>query len=403
MKIQDYIHQNWDKTIKYQPKDKGTVIGLPYPYTSPCMTEQFTTLFYWDTYFTNKGLLESGRIDLAKNNVKNFIFLINNFGLIPNNADRRILTRSQPPFFGLMLKDVLEAEQDEDLKRVGYHALVKEMEFWETKRKSTNGLNNYSSDIPSDDIELQKETVEFYNERTGGQKPLNFHSTLNVLAECESGWDYTHRFYGKCNEYNPVCLNSILWFSETYLAKLEQELGISDGKKWQEKAEKRKEVMLALLRADDGLFYDYSYVDNQKSDILSCASFYPYFVGMCKMNATEKDRLLNAFELRYGLQSTSDNYGQGNYQWGKGTVWAPLQFIAVQALKNSGFEEDGQRIADKYIALIEKSFEKTGKLWEKYDGVIAQPAEVSEETVEMLGWTAGVYLSLRGSKTTEAI
>ncbi len=394
MKLQDYIQKNWDKTVKYQPKDKGTVIGIPYPYTSPCMTEQFTTLFYWDTYFTNKGLIESRRMDLAKNNVKDFIFLLNNFGMIPNNADRRILTRSQPPFFGLMLKDVLEAEADEGLKKVGYHALVKEMEFWELKRKSTNGLNRYSSDIPVNCLELEIETLAFYKFRTGIERKAGFYSVLNDLAECESGWDYNPRFYGKCYEYNPVCLNSILWFNETYLAKLEQELNISDGKKWQEKAEKRKALMFALLRADDGLFYDYSYVDNQKSDILSCASFYPYFVGMCKATKNEKDKLLNVLELEYGLQATSDNYEKGNYQWGKTVVWPSLQFIAVQALKNSGFDDDAGRIAKKYISLITENFENTGRLWEKYDGKSGKSSFMEYTPPEMLGWTAGVYLYL---------
>ena len=395
MKLQDYIQKNWDKTVKFKPNDEGTIIGLPYPYTSPCMTENFTTLFYWDTYFTNKGLIASDRMDLAKNNVKDFIFLLNNFGLIPNSADRRILTRSQPPFFGLMLKDVLESEQDEGLKRVGYHALVKEMEFWENKRKCTNGLNRYSSDIPVNSLDLEIETLDFYKFRTGIQRKAGFYSVLNDLAECESGWDYTPRFYGKCYEYNPVCLNSILWFNETYLAKLEQELGISDGQLWLKKAEKRKELMERYLQADDGVFYDYSYVENKKSEIFSCASFYPYFVGMLVMSESERDKLLETLELEYGVQATSNNYKQGNYQWGKETVWAPLQLIAVKALKDSGFEEDAKRIKEKYIVLITKSFEETGKLWEKYDGIKGCPATVNEETVEMLGWTAGVYIHLK--------
>lgn len=40
--------------------------------------------------------------------------------------------------------------------------------------------------------------------------------------------------------------------------------------------------------------------------------------------------------------------------------------------------------AQKYIKLVEDTYVKTEKLWEKYDAV------------EMLGWTAGVYLYFLG-------
>ena len=39
-----------------------------------------------------------------------------------------------------------------------------------------------------------------------------------------------------------------------------------------------------------------------------------------------------------------------------------------------------------------KTFEKTLKLWEKYDAETGEKATVNEYTeTEMLGWTAGVY------------
>ena len=40
----------------------------------------------------------------------------------------------------------------------------------------------------------------------------------------------------------------------------------------------------------------------------------------------------------------------------------------------------------------EKTFEKTLKLWEKYDAETGEKATVNEYTeTQMLGWTAGVY------------
>lgn len=78
--------------------------------------------------------------------------------------------------------------------------------------------------------------------------------------------------------------------------------------------------MIELMQDGDGIFYDYSYTENKKSDIKSCASFYPYFVGMIKSEKETLNALLSVLELANGVQSTSDNYEVGSYQWGKSTV-----------------------------------------------------------------------------------
>lgn len=52
--------------------------------------------------------------------------------------------------------------------------------------------------------------------------------------------------------------------------------------------------------------------------------------------------------------------------------------------------------AKKYVATMERIFEATGTLWEKYnvtDGSIQVNDEY--EMPPMLGWTAGVYLDLK--------
>ncbi len=394
MSVKEYILENWKHTIKINRKDTGTLIGLPYPYTTPCKENHFQELYYWDTYFTNRGLIASNMPNVAKDNVRNFIYLIHRFGFIPNGTRTSYLTRSQPPFFGLMLKDVLSVKGDEALKIEGYKALVKEVAFWEQRRRSENGLNCYGSDL--DENISYVGDLEYYKDRTGtspqGEEKV---CVLNALSECESGWDYNPRFYGKCHEYNPVCLNSLLWFDEWYLGELERELGMGDGSAWKEKAERRKKLMIELMRDENGIFYDYSYQERKKSDIKSCASFYPYFVGMVKGDRETVNALLSALELPNGMQSTSDNYGVGSYQWGKINCWAGLQLIVVEGLQKCGMAEEGKRIANKYLKTVEKVFERTGKLWEKYNAFSGDIDAVSEYgTPEMMGWTAGVYMVL---------
>lgn len=80
-------------------------------------------------------------------------------------------------------------------------------------------------------------------------------------------------------------------------------------------------------------------------------------------------------------------------QWDYPNGWACLQFVVVHGLLRYGYREDALRIAEKYKRLVEKVFEETGNLWEKYDvttGTVSYNKEY--KTPDMMGWTAGTYI-----------
>lgn len=97
MNVEKYIYDNWSSTVRYVPDDAGDVIGLPYPYTVPGLDEKiFNELYYWDTYFTNAGLILSNNIEQAKNNVDNILYLVKKFGFMPNaNRQRQLRALSR--------------------------------------------------------------------------------------------------------------------------------------------------------------------------------------------------------------------------------------------------------------------------------------------------------------------
>lgn len=105
--VLEYIYNNIDKTIKYSPNDDDTLIGLPHKYTTPCASDMFQEIYYWDTYFTNVGLILMGKTELAKSNVDNMLFLIEKYGFMPNGNRTFYLNRSQPPFLSKMVRDSL--------------------------------------------------------------------------------------------------------------------------------------------------------------------------------------------------------------------------------------------------------------------------------------------------------
>ena len=68
-------------------------------------------------------------------------------------------------------------------------------------------------------------------------------------------------------------------------------------------------------------------------------------------------------------------------------------YLAIEGLRNYGYEEDAKRIATKYVNMLSDNFSKTNNLWEKYnvaDGSINVTNEYGLPT--LMGWTAGVFV-----------
>lgn len=400
MTVREYIKQRLPETLRKNVCDCDTLIGLPYTYTVPCAENYFNELFYWDTYFTNKALLALDDIEQTKNNVKNILYLIQRFGYMPNGSRTFFLRRSQPPYAALMVDDVYTATNDLSFLKSAFVTLKKEYEFWMTKRISENGLNHYDCE------EDGESCAAFYNgcvaERIGKDENRNAKEAgRHYFAEAESGWDFNARFGGYCMHYNAIDLNSNLYMYEKLFAEYEVLLGEGDGKIWKGKAEERAEKMKTLMwDSDAGVYKDYNYKTGKLSDTVSAASFQPYFAEL----AGEADRdgllkLLQALECDWGIFTDQKHEQKVLYQWAAPNVWAPCQYVAVEALRRYGYEEESGRIAKKYVALIEKNFIKYSKLYEKYNGASGDIDAASEYgTPEMLGWTAGVYMALADKK-----
>ena len=392
MEVKNYIKRAMPKTVREHIKDEDTLIGLPYPYTVPCAENHFNELYYWDTYFTNKALFALGQTEQAENNVKDVLYMIERYGYMPNGNRTYYTKQSQPPYAALMVDDVFHATSDLPFLKSAFVTLKKEYEFWMTERVTENGLNWYGCGFTEADC------VNMYNgcvaERIGKDGSRDAaEAGRHYFAECESGWDFSPRFNGYCMDYNAIDLNSNLYAYEKLFAEYEVLLGEGTGEAWNEKALSRAEKMNKLMWDDcAGVYKDYDYRTCKLSETVSAARFMPYFAGL----AGEKQRsgllnLLQALESNCGIFATAKT--DKKYQWAYPNIWAPCQYIAVEGLRRYGFGKEAERIAQKYVALIEKNFAAHGKLFEKYNGITGDIDAVSEYgTPEMLGWTAGVYM-----------
>lgn len=386
MNVLTYIKTHLSETIRNHTKSEGTLIGLPKPYTVPCADKAFQEMYYWDTYFTNVGLLVCGEEELARNNVEDLLYLADTYGYVPNGSRTYYLRRSQPPYLASAVQDIYRAFADKEWLARAYPILKKEYGFWMRERVDGDGLNRYGcKEEPAWFVQTARDAVK-------GRLPWQDVSDevsagRNICAESESGWVFTARFSRRCTDHEAVDLNSLLFGYERSFAFCERELGLSDGAAWERAAQARKEKMIRM-RAENGVWFDYDAKNGVRSPVVSCASFLPYQMGLSDGEGIEY--LLSALECEHGI-AAADRQPYA-YQWGFPNGWAPLHHTAVQALLRVGRRQDAFRIARKFCTLVEENFARTGRLWEKYNVVSGETDTVDEyEMPPMLGWTAGVY------------
>lgn len=394
MHVGEYIKNNWKQCVKNNMHDDGTLIGLPYPYTVPAIGS-FDELYYWDTYFTNLGLIHSDMGYMAKYNVDNMLFLVEKYGFMPNGNRTYYLNRSQPPFLSEMVKDIFEYYHDLAWLTGAFAILKKEYEFWNTKRKSYIGLNIYSGNYDNNDAQVDFESLK----KRVGYVPNKTENELgrHMLATCESGWDCNPRWEFECYNCVPVDLNSLLYLMEKNMQYFSEELDNGESEIWDKAAQKRQKLIMKYMKTSDDILLDYNFVKQKTSNIFSMASFYPLYAGVAtKSNAESTMRFLYKLEGEHGLYACEKNTMPGVYQWSYPNGWACHQYIAIVGMLKYGYTEEAKRIAHKYINIIDENFKNTGILWEKYNVNTGNTDALNEyDMPPMLGWTAGVYIALK--------
>jgi alpha,alpha-trehalase len=399
-KTRSYIKAHWKDVIKAHAQDSGTLIGLPKPYNVPGIGSNFQEMYYWDTYFTNVGLIIDGHADQARNNVDNMIYLVKRYGFMPNGNRTFYLVRSQSPYLSMMIRDVYAYTHDKRWLGEVLPALETEYNFWMSKRITPTGLNHYSGDMAADD--RKRSMFASADKRLKiSQSLISLTDSLKILygghfiAECESGWDFTPRFSSQCADYLPVDLNCNLYMYEQNFAFFYSELGMKSPVNWGKVAQWRKKLIgTYLLNKSDGLYYDYNYKTFKHSTVLSAAIFNVLWSRVAsKQDARKIVKNLGRLELSHGIAACEKGTRSTTYQWDSPNGWANLQHTAIAGLTRYGYKLQAANIAKKYADMVAKNFEATGSLWEKYnvqDGTLNAKNEY--KLPKLMGWTAGVFI-----------
>ncbi len=408
--MEEHIEQLWDY-LSRQPdegvSDLSSLIPLPHPYIVP--GGRFREIYYWDTYFTAEGLAASGRLETVENLTRNFAWLIDKIGHVPNGNRYYYISRSQPPFL-VLLVDLLARKKGRPAIEEFIPALVEEYRFWMDGRNSLspgqshrrlvnvdgNLLNRYWDDRPLPREESWKEDFELAADLDTAESERRYR---DLRAGAESGWDFTSRWFRDNKTLDtihtadilPVDLNALLYFMEHKLAEWTSDEG------YREAAAQRKEAFDRYFwNAEAGYYFDYNWDTGKQTDTWSLAGSYPMFVGLPleEQAASVAEVLKSRFLKEGGLVSTLHHTGQ---QWDYPNGWAPLQWIGTQGLQHYGHEKLARTIAERWLKLNKSVFDRTGKMMEKYNVCdLSLEAGGGEYPLQDgFGWTNGVAVALK--------
>lgn len=407
--IVEHLEKLWN-VLKRAPNQEvvgSSLLSLPFPYIVP--GGRFDEIYYWDSYFTMLGLQESGEYEMIENMVKNFAFMIERYGHIPNGNRSYFLSRSQPPYFSLML-ELLAEIRGEEVYLDYFGPLLKEYGYWMDKTQKAKHVVEMS----------EGQFLNRYYDQLNTERQESYYEDahLSVLAEkkasrlfrdirsgAESGWDFSSRWMQDGKELHtiettriiPIDLNCLLYHLEKTIEKAYRLMGNkASANKYRLIAKNRKQTIHQYcFNKRDGWYYDYNIRTKALSKELTIAGFTPFFIGIAPEKEIKKavDIIRKKFLKSGGIITSLKVSGE---QWDAPNGWAPMQWTVIKGLRNYNQFELAANIAKRWIALNTKVYQQTGKMMEKYN-VIDPSVEAGGgeyPAQDGFGWSNGVLLKL---------
>jgi alpha,alpha-trehalase len=418
--MEDHIRALWPSLTRAadHADPRSSLIPLPNPYLVP--GGRFREVYYWDSYFTMLGLVESGRSDMVKSMLDNFAYLITTFGHIPNGNRTYYLSRSQPPYFAAMLE--LYATATDTRQALRYlEALEAEHSFWMdgaehlapgqayrrvVRLRDGALLNRYWDDRPEPRPESYREDVEVAQTVPAAQREALYR---NIRATAESGWDFSSRWMRdprdlrtlETTDLVPVDLNALLYRAEKTIAALRTLRGQpGDGavaeRYLRDADQRRRSLLAAAFDPAEGYFFDFRWRTGERvtdRPTLAAAALLYFELASPAQGSAVAARLERAFLKPGGFVTTQIASGQ---QWDAPNGWPPLQWLAIQGVAHYGRRDLAEDARNRWLALNRRIYRTTGKMTEKYDVTdLSKPAGGGEYPAQDgFGWTNGVVLGL---------
>jgi alpha,alpha-trehalase len=423
LELTEYIEFLWSSLTR-QPSEQAnetSLLALPNPYIIP--GGRFREIYYWDSFFTALGLVDSEQSQLVVNMVDNFFYLQQTVHSIPNGNRTYYVGRSQPPVLALLVELILDTpallkdnERDAFIER-SIIGLRSEYDFWMQGSESLSPQQNTAKRT----VRLADGTVlNRYWDEHDTPRPESYFEDVehannvkdkaafwrNLRAACESGWDFSSRWLESADSLTsinttsllPVDLNCLLYLLEAKLAELYKMTNNADeAVAFELAAKSRKTAILSFFWNDaSGSFYDYDFVKQRHTDVLSAACFLPLYASIASHEQADRTvtRAQQSLIGKHGVHTTNM---QSEQQWDHTNGWAPLQWFAFEGMSNYGFINDAHHVASGWCNMVKDFYKRHNCLMEKYNlNTPLQFAYGGEYDVQHgFGWTNGVTIALR--------
>lgn len=388
-------------------KTNRHIFKIPYTFITP-NDKKFNTIFYWDSYFMFRGLLGTKRSHLMKSMVNNFRYLFKTYNIIPNSNHAGFANRSQPPLFTSMILDAYSSTAHSGIRQSIERKILSQKKWLHDIIESAK--KEYFL-VWIDSENAYNHSVKGYSLARYGDRDIGYaHS-----SELESGWDFTSRFYNRCNEFLPIDLNVFLYKYEKDFALtaalLKKPEEISE---WNKAAEVRKEeINKYMWNSQEGFFFDYGYNYKKQSNFYSLAGFTPLWAKLATpMQAEKMVDKLSKFYSPYGLTITAKESLapkidltniQKRYhpaineivepkQWDYPNIWSPLEYLTVIGLLNYGYVKEAREIMENSVKAHAALFRKYGTFFEKINGETGEYSATFHYAGQQgFGWTNAVF------------
>ncbi len=424
-------------TSKIQPHG---LLYLPDKYVVP--GGRFNEMYGWDSYFIIRGLLQAGRVELARGMLDNFFFEIEHYGAMLNANRTYYLTRSQPPFLSSMFVDVYQAMQkdgghpDKAWLERAYADLDKDYGMWtrDPHLAGETGLSRYydfGDGPPAEAVQDESgfyrkvsqyfflhpaEANEYVVETTPGanqtivkQPVAGSPYSLQVCdvpltmarAECEkakqfklsadyykgdrsmreSGFDVSFRFgaFGSAtHHYAPVCLNNLLYKTEKDLEQISLWLGHADDARKWNKRAEERKKLITHYLWNDEQGLFFDF--NFLTKRMSAYQYASTFYPLWAGVATPAQAKAVAANLKVFERpgGVPMSTDETGAQWDLPYGWGNIEMVVIAGLRRYGYNADADRVSYEFLSTVAENFRRDGNIREKYN-VVTRSSEAHVE------------------------
>ena len=321
----------------------------------------YTQLFDWDTYFMGVALSYDGIGAPLEDSVKNFLDTTDEGYDTRGYTPREIATDGYnalpqmcKPFLAQMALRASQTlhdfawlrEPSGATRRSYYQKLADTLAFWETARRSPDGLFRWFNGLESG--------VD--NNPAVSDDPAE--ATEGVDLQC-----YIYREY-------------------LAMAAIAAQLGnAAEAKAYRQKAaDLAQRVRAKMWSRADGTFLNIDSRTGRFVRIGTWTNFVPLWAGIAtKAQAEEmiRQHLLNPREFwsAHGvrtLAATEPLYNPRSGYW-RGPVWVVSNYLLMHGLANYGYKQQAMELARETVDLLVRDLQKTGGMNENYDPETGAP------------------------------